>query len=138
MGRYLSLDTEATGLEEDSLLVNLALVPVDLTQGVVLQKLSWERLIHCPSFEELKPNLNDWVVEHLESLLRKAHSEGISLDECRDQLDLYLKSVVRRPRTIARKTILNPDLIPLIIQCHPCETGFVYSFYRYWQNTIPE
>jgi DNA polymerase-3 subunit epsilon len=70
MGRYLSLDTEATGLEVDCYLIQVALVPVDGTSKTLLSEWGKEVLIQCPSFEELKPKLNPWVLEHNEKLIK--------------------------------------------------------------------
>ena len=77
MARYLSLDTEATGLEADCYLIQIALVPVDTTARRVEMHLAQETLVKCPSFEELKPRLNPWVLEHNESLIRDAHAQGV-------------------------------------------------------------
>ena len=60
--RYLSLDTEATGLEIDCYLIQVALVPVDGDTQKVIHEKGKEVLIQCPSFEELKPKLNSWVL----------------------------------------------------------------------------
>lgn len=90
MGRYLSLDTEATGLEVDCYLIQVALVPVDGTTQSVLSDWGKEVLIQCPSFEELKPNLNSWVLEHNEDLIRKAHREGITPQEFKRWVEDYL------------------------------------------------
>lgn len=77
MPKYLSIDTEATGLEEDTHLIQLAFVPLDPATGVIAKELGWETLVRCPSFEELKPRLNPWVIEHNEGLIRDAHAKGI-------------------------------------------------------------
>lgn len=90
MGRYLSLDTEATGLEVDCYLIQVALVPVDGTTQTVLSDWGKEVLIQCPSFEELKPKLNSWVLEHNEDLIRKAHREGITPQEFKQWVEGYL------------------------------------------------
>jgi hypothetical protein len=92
MRRYLSLDTEATGLEEKCVMIQLAVVPVDVTTGQVLTEHGKEWLLACPDFDELKPTLNEWVLKHQEGLIRKAHAEGIAMDKCRDELTAYLKS----------------------------------------------
>lgn len=92
MSRYLSIDTEATGLEEDTHLIQLAFVPVDVSEGKVYLELGWERLVKCPDFEELKPRLNPWVLENMADLIRKAHAEGISLETCQDEVTQYLQS----------------------------------------------
>lgn len=88
--RYLSLDTEATGLEIDCYLIQVALVPVDGDTKKVLAEKGKEVLIQCPSFEDLKPNLNSWVLEHNEELIRKAHAEGITLAAFKQWMMDYL------------------------------------------------
>ena len=90
--RYLSLDTEATGLTEDCVMIQLAFVPVDAAAGLVLEEHGKEWLIQCKSFEELKPSLNPWVVEHNEGLIRKAHAEGVTVPELLRQVTEYLDS----------------------------------------------
>jgi DNA polymerase-3 subunit epsilon len=90
MGRYLSLDTEATGLEVDCYLIQVALVPIDGTSKTVLSDWGKEVLIQCPSFEELKPKLNSWVLEHNEDLIRNAHQNGISPSDFKKWVEDYL------------------------------------------------
>ncbi|NBX77336.1 MAG: hypothetical protein EBQ92_12345 [Proteobacteria bacterium] len=92
MGRYLSLDTEATGLEVDCYLIQLALVPVDGISKTIFTEWGKEVLIKCPSFEELKPKLNPWVLEHNEDLIRKAHREGISPADFKKWMENYLSA----------------------------------------------
>jgi oligoribonuclease (3'-5' exoribonuclease) len=92
MAKYLSIDTEATGLEEGTHLIQLAFVPVDTTLGKVAEELAVEVLIRCPSFEELKPNLNAWVLEHNESLIRDAHAKGIAPQELGQWVSSYMES----------------------------------------------
>ncbi|MFM8269593.1 MAG: exonuclease domain-containing protein [Pseudomonadota bacterium] len=90
MSRYLSLDTEATGLEVDCYLIQVALVPIDGTSKTILTEWGKEVLIQCPSFEELKPKLNPWVLEHNEDLIRKAHRDGISPSDFKKWMENYL------------------------------------------------
>lgn len=92
MAKYLSIDTEATGLEEHCLLIQVALVPVDGSKKLVAESLGKEVLIQCPSFEELKPTLSEWVIQHNEGLIRKAHAEGISPAAFRTWMEDYLTS----------------------------------------------
>ncbi len=92
MRRYLSLDTEATGLEEKCVMIQLAVVPVDVSTSEVRIEMGKEWLIQCPSFEELKPTLNEWVLKHQEGLIRKAHAEGMTMEACKAELTEYLKS----------------------------------------------
>jgi DNA polymerase-3 subunit epsilon len=92
MSRYLSIDTEATGLEEWTYLIQLAFVPIDTVTRKVHTELAFETLVHCPSFEELKPRLNPWVIEHNEGLIRKAHAEGIPSAELPKKVAAYMES----------------------------------------------
>jgi DNA polymerase III epsilon subunit-like protein len=92
MAKYLSIDTEATGLEENCLMIQLAFVPVDTDKRVIDMSLGKEILIQCPSFEDLKPNLNKWVVEHNESLIRDAHSKGVNQEKLIQIVTEYLES----------------------------------------------
>lgn len=92
MIKYLSIDTEATGLTEDCQMIQLAFVPVDVSKEIVREDLGWEILIKCPSFEELKPRLNDWVRANMEPLITKAHLEGVTFEECKSGVERYLKS----------------------------------------------
>jgi oligoribonuclease (3'-5' exoribonuclease) len=92
MGKYLSIDTEATGLEEHCLLIQVAVVPLDSTQKKIETALGQEVLIKCPSFEELKPSLSQWVLEHNEDLIRKAHKDGLTLDGFKKWMNDYMTS----------------------------------------------
>ena len=91
MAKYLSIDTEATGLEDNTHLIQLAFVPLDSDRGVIAQELGWEIMIKCPSFEELKPNLNAWVIEHNEGLIRKAHSTGVEPKDLKNHVSAYME-----------------------------------------------
>ncbi|MBY0369162.1 hypothetical protein K2X33_00650 [bacterium] len=91
MAKYLSLDTEATGLTEECVLIQLAFVPVDTEKGVA-RDLGVEWLVQCPSFEDLKPSLNPWVVENNETLIRDASEHGVPPEALAEKVDAYLKS----------------------------------------------
>lgn len=91
MSKYLSLDTEATGLEENTLMIQIAFVPVDAKNKKVLEELGKEMLVRCPSFEELKPNLNEWVIKHNEGLIRKAHADGVDPKELPKIVSAYME-----------------------------------------------
>lgn len=78
MARYLSIDTETTGLHLDCHLIEVAFLPVDSEAKEVDKSLGRETFVQCPSFEELMPTLNPWVVKHNETLIRNAHSKGIT------------------------------------------------------------
>lgn len=81
MKKYLSLDTEATGLHEGTHLIQIAVIPVDGENNKILHELGRETYIRCPSFEELKPTLSQWVIDHNEGLIRDAHAKGIAPDQ---------------------------------------------------------
>ena len=90
--KYLSFDIEATGLEEHDLVIEFGMVPFDAQTGEIHHELEKHFYIQCPSFEELKPNLNEWVIEHNETLIKKAHSEGLSISAFKEELIKYLES----------------------------------------------
>ena len=48
--------------------------------------------IECPSFEDLKPRLDPWVIEHNEGLIKKAHSDGMKMRDFKKELEAYLTS----------------------------------------------
>ncbi|MCR9204177.1 MAG: hypothetical protein NXH75_06345, partial [Halobacteriovoraceae bacterium] len=56
------------------------------------EALSFHTFVHCPSFEELKPSLDQWVIDHNETLITKANKEGLKLNEFKDSFENYLKS----------------------------------------------
>jgi oligoribonuclease (3'-5' exoribonuclease) len=90
--KYLSFDIEATGLEEDCLLIEYAMVPFDAKHRIIEHDLAYETYIQCPSFEELKPQLNPWVIENNKTLIEKAHSQGIPMEQFKQELINYLES----------------------------------------------
>lgn len=92
MKKYLSVDTEATGLEEGCYLIQVALVPIDVEKKIIEEKLGKETLVQCPSFEELKPNLNEWVLAHNEILIKEAHKKGLTKEDFQEWLANYLDS----------------------------------------------
>lgn len=90
--KYLSFDLEATGLEEDALIIEFAMVPFCTETKTIEDSLAKQFYVQCPSFEELKPNLNEWVAKNNEQIIRKAHSEGVTLAEFKNILETYLAS----------------------------------------------
>jgi len=90
--RYLSIDIEATGLKENDFMIEFAMIPFCTENFSVEDHLAKTFYIKCPSFEELKPNLDPWVITHNESLIKKAHQQGISMDQFRDEIETYLMS----------------------------------------------
>lgn len=90
--KYLSFDLEATGLEEDALIIEFGMVPFCTASKTINLELKKHFFIKCPSFEELKPNLNPWVIKNNKELIDKAHSAGISLSSFKQELEDYLAS----------------------------------------------
>ena len=88
--KYLSFDLEATGLEEDALIIEYAMVPFDTETKTIEKSLAKHFYIKCPSFETLEPNLNSWVKEHNKTLIEKAHNEGIELPSFKKEFESYL------------------------------------------------
>ncbi len=92
MARYLSIDTEATGLTEECVLIQLAFVPIDTETKKVVREMGVEWLVQCKSFEELKPTLNPWVIENNEELIREAHEKGVPPKDLIPLVHKYLTS----------------------------------------------
>jgi DNA polymerase III epsilon subunit-like protein len=90
--RYLSFDIEATGLREHDFLIEFGMLPFDTETKQLDEDLAFHYFVKCPSFEELKPDLDPWVVEHNEELIKKAHSEGLSIEVFKTKLTEYLES----------------------------------------------
>jgi DNA polymerase-3 subunit epsilon len=89
---YLSFDIEATGLDENDYMIEFACVPFSTTDNKIYNEYSFHYFIKCPSFEELKPNLNEWVIKHNESLINKAHDTGLSIEDFKEKFTEYLNS----------------------------------------------
>jgi oligoribonuclease (3'-5' exoribonuclease) len=89
--KYLSFDIEATGLEENAIMIEFALVPFDTSTRTIEHDLERHWYLKCPSFDELKASLNPWVVEHNEQLIRTAHKQGIELVTFKKELQNYLE-----------------------------------------------
>lgn len=90
--KYLSIDLEATGLEEDALIIEFAMVPFDAKTKTLQESLSKQFYLRCPSFEELEPKLNPWVKENNKELIQTAHREGIDLTQFKQAMENYLQS----------------------------------------------
>ncbi len=90
--RYLSFDLEATGLREHDLIIEFACVPFDTSSGIIENKHSFHCFVQCPSFEELRPTLDPWVVENNEELITKANTEGLSIEDFKKKLIEYITS----------------------------------------------
>lgn len=89
--RYLSFDIEATGLAEHDLIIEFAMVPFDTLNDSIPLTMAKHFYVKCPSFESIKHKLDPWVVEHNKTLIEKAHSEGISLAEFKEEIRGYTK-----------------------------------------------
>ncbi len=89
--RYLSFDIEATGLAQDDLIIEFAMVPFDTSDDSIPLSMAKHFYVKCPSFESLKPRLDPWVVEHNKELIEKAHKEGISINELKEELASYCR-----------------------------------------------
>jgi DNA polymerase-3 subunit epsilon len=92
MAKYLSLDIEATGLDEHDLIIEFAVVPFCTDTKSIDHELSFHRYVQCPPFEILKPKLNEWVIKNNETLIRKANLQGLTLQVLKQQLTEYLTS----------------------------------------------
>ena len=90
--KYLSFDIEATGLEEDALIIEFGMVPFDTKTKVIDRSLEKHFYIQCPSYESLAPNLNEWVRKNNKELIEKAHAQGIALESFKNELEQYLAS----------------------------------------------
>lgn len=90
--KYLSFDIEATGLEEHDLIIEFAMVPFCTSTMTINENLKKHLYIKCPSFEELKPKLNEWVIQNNKTLIEKAHSNGVSLEVFKEEFTNYLTS----------------------------------------------
>lgn len=90
--KYLSIDIEATGLKEHDLIIEFAAVPFDTDSGIIEESLALHHFVKCPSFEELKPRLDPWVIDHNKELIRQAHDEGLTLFNFKMKMEEYLTS----------------------------------------------
>ncbi len=90
--KYLSFDLEATGLEEDALIIEFAMVPFCAKTKTIETSLAREFYVKCPPFELLEPHLNPWVKENNKTLIIKANKEGVSQEKFKQILEEYLES----------------------------------------------
>ena len=88
--KYLSFDIEATGLAENDYIIEFGMVPFDSETGEIAHHLERNWYIKCPSFEELRPRLDKWVIDHNKELITKAHEEGEELQDFKNLLEQYL------------------------------------------------
>lgn len=104
--KYLSIDIEATGLGENCQIIEFAMIPFDTQFRRLEDSLARTTYVHCPSFEDLKPTLDPWVIEHNEKLIRKAHQDGLSHSEFKEWLRTYLESKEVREYFGTQKIVL--------------------------------
>jgi DNA polymerase-3 subunit epsilon len=90
--KYLSFDIEATGLAENDYIIEFGMIPFCAETGKMETELQRNWYIKCPSFEELVPRLDQWVIDHNKELITKAHEEGEDLITFKGYLDQYLNS----------------------------------------------
>lgn len=90
--RLLSIDIEATGLNQDCLIIEFAAVPFDTETKTLAKQLSFHHYVQCPSFEILEATLDPWVREHNKTLIEKAAKIGLPLNQFKDQFTTYLES----------------------------------------------
>ncbi len=90
--KYLSFDLEATGLEQDALIIEFAMVPFDSETREIATEFQKHFYIQCPSFENLEAKLSEWVKSHNKELITKAHQEGIGLEQFKTELENYFES----------------------------------------------
>ena len=90
--KYLSFDIEATGLDKDDYIIEFGMVPFDAESKTIQIDLKKHFYIQCPSYETLEPNLNEWVKKNNKELIIKAHENGISLNQFKEELEKYLTS----------------------------------------------
>lgn len=89
---YLSFDIEATGLDQNDYIIEFACVPFSTTEKKIFNEHSFHHFIKCPSFDDLKPNLNEWVIQHNKELIIKANETGLLIDNFKNKLTDYLLS----------------------------------------------
>lgn len=90
--RYLSFDLEATGLGEKDLIIEFAMVPFDTATDSIPLSMAKHFYVNCPSFDSMKHRLDPWVIEHNRELIEKAHSDGLSLEEFKEEIRSYTRS----------------------------------------------
>lgn len=88
--KYLSIDIEATGLGEHDYIIEFAAVPFCTETNSIKEDLGLRLIVSCPSFDVLKPSLNQWVIDHNKELIDRAFNEGISLSDFKSALTHYL------------------------------------------------
>lgn len=92
MSKYLSIDLESTGLDQDCLIVEFAAIPFCTDPQEIRKDLAISFYIKCPPFDEIKQSLNEWVQENMKDVLVKAYQEGIDPQDFRPKMQAYLES----------------------------------------------
>jgi len=90
--RYLSIDLESTGLLYTDYIIEFACIPLDTETETLESDLKFHTYISCPSYEELLPQLSSWAKENNQTLIKKAHNEGIQSEKFRNIFEEYLCS----------------------------------------------
>lgn len=88
--KYLSFDLEATGLREKDLIIEFACVPFCTSEKKIFEDLKFHTFVKCPSFKELKDDLDPWVIEHNEGLIKEAHKNGLPISDFKLTFENYL------------------------------------------------
>lgn len=87
MSKYLSIDIESTGLNDDDFIIEFGAVPVDILNEEIRDDLKFHAYLKCPSYEYLKDSLSEFVKKHNKGLIQKAHADGL-------EKELFLKEFV--------------------------------------------
>ncbi len=90
--KYLSIDIEATGLNENDYIIEFAMIPFDSETSQIEKSIQKHYLISCPSFKELEHRLDPWVIKHNKGLIEKAHKNGINIKNFKKELQKDLES----------------------------------------------
>lgn len=90
--KYLSFDIESTGLNDNDLIIEIAFVPVDVKNRKIHKKKSFHCYLKCPTFEELLPNLEEFVITHNKELITTANKKGLSKKKFLKKFDQYMNS----------------------------------------------
>lgn len=137
--KYISIDLEATGLEENAYVIEFAAVPVDTSSQTILKSSSFHCYIQCPSFEALKPDLNEWVIKNNEGLINKAHKEGINQETFKSSFTSYLNSQTLhdfRDKKFNTFTLLGKSLTSIDIPFLNRYLGWEYMKREFHHQTL--
>ncbi len=90
--KYLSIDIEATGLDENCLILEFAMIPFCTNKMELKESLQRDYIIKSPSFDELKPTLDKWVIDHNKEMIDRSFASGITLETFKNELQNYFES----------------------------------------------